>query len=156
MVYAERQWSNLAHQVAVIADQTVTSFVVLSMRESELIQPGMRYEMDVHGTMIWVQAIDPEEIGMEQTETIRREAVLMIESGEVFPPRTMGRIHAVFASARDVLYIPSRAVHTVAGQHHVYVLEEGMRRFRKVEIGLVGTWTTEIVSGLEEGEEVAV
>lgn len=55
----------------------------------------------------------------------------------------------------NVLYLPKAAVHMANEQYYVYYIdEEGIRRMKDVETGLVADEHVEILSGLSEGEEV--
>jgi macrolide-specific efflux system membrane fusion protein len=62
----------------------------------------------------------------------------------------------VTGRARDVLTVPSTAVRTSGGQSTVTVLRDGQEVPTVIEIGLEGDQTTEVVSGLSEGDEVVV
>jgi hypothetical protein len=143
--------------LAVIADAPFSIFVVVS-REAAMLEVGSRLEMDVGGFMYWTEVIDPAEWGIERpdlTNLAWTEAVLKVEGGILFPARTMGRINAVVAVSRDVLYLPWSAIHTATdGRRFVYVLEDDIRQMRTVETGLEGTLFTEITSGLAMGEAV--
>ncbi|MCL2202362.1 MAG: biotin/lipoyl-binding protein [Defluviitaleaceae bacterium] len=155
IVFAERSFSVFGNHVATISDQTLSIFVV-SMREAQVMQPGERFEMDVAGNLVWVEVVDPEEMGIHRPETAWIEAILVADGGGVFASNAMGRIHAVFAASYDVLHVPFRAVNYVNGRHFVYVLEDGLRRLRHVEVGLEGTNYTEILDGLRLGEVVVI
>ncbi|MBE3013580.1 biotin/lipoyl-binding protein [Microbispora sp. NEAU-D428] len=56
--------------------------------------------------------------------------------------------------ADDVLTVASSAVTTAGGQTTVTVLENGKQVVKRVEAGLKGDTTTEIKSGLQEGDQV--
>lgn len=56
--------------------------------------------------------------------------------------------------ADDVLTVASSAVTTAGGQTTVTVLENGRQVVKRVEAGLKGDTTTEIKSGLREGDQV--
>ena len=58
--------------------------------------------------------------------------------------------------AKDALSVPSAAVQTTGGQNTVIVLRGGKRVSTVVKVGLEGDQTTEIVSGLSEGDEVVI
>jgi len=60
----------------------------------------------------------------------------------------------ITASKDDVLLVPNEAVKENGNGNTVTVLENGQQVSRKVEVGLAGNDTTEIVSGLNEGEKV--
>lgn len=68
---------------------------------------------------------------------------------------TMGTMSVVLESREDVLTLPNGTVFDADGENYVYVLnEENMREVRFVEIGLTGNNKVEIVSGLNEGDQV--
>ncbi|WP_169948458.1 HlyD family efflux transporter periplasmic adaptor subunit [Microbispora sp. H11081] len=56
--------------------------------------------------------------------------------------------------AADVLTLPSTTVTTAGGQTTVTVLENGTQVVKRVEVGVKGDTTTEIKSGLQEGDQV--
>jgi HlyD family secretion protein len=56
----------------------------------------------------------------------------------------------------EVLKIPSSALFRLGREWAVFVLKEGRARTRKVEVGHQGTFESEILKGLKEGEEVII
>ncbi|WP_204060062.1 efflux RND transporter periplasmic adaptor subunit [Microbispora corallina] len=56
--------------------------------------------------------------------------------------------------ADDVLTVPTSTVTTAGGQSTVTVLENGRQVVRRVQVGVKGDTTTEITSGLDEGDQV--
>ncbi|MCR5618465.1 MAG: hypothetical protein K6F65_00060 [Lachnospiraceae bacterium] len=70
---------------------------------------------------------------------------------------TNGYIVIELGRRDNVLSVPKAAVHTAGEKTYVYVVDEdGYRRYREIVIGLEGDDRTEIISGLEAGERVAV
>ncbi|MBX6167726.1 MAG: HlyD family efflux transporter periplasmic adaptor subunit, partial [Thermobispora bispora] len=63
-------------------------------------------------------------------------------------------VQVVVGEAENVLTVPTSAIRTAGGQSTVTVIENGTRVVRRVEVGLQGDSTTEIKSGLREGELV--
>jgi macrolide-specific efflux system membrane fusion protein len=63
-------------------------------------------------------------------------------------------VQVIVAKADDVLTVPTSAVRTAGGQNTVIVLENGQQVTKRVEIGVKGDSTTEIKSGLNEGDQV--
>lgn len=68
------------------------------------------------------------------------------------------QVSVTTASASNVLEVPSAAVHSAAGgTHTVTVLGAGdARTTTTVEVGVVGDTTTQITSGLKEGDKVLI
>lgn len=60
------------------------------------------------------------------------------------------------ASKTNVLAVPSAAVTTVGGLSFVQVIANGAQTRTQVQVGLVGDSLTEITSGLNEGDTVAL
>ncbi len=69
---------------------------------------------------------------------------------------TYGVVSITTSAVYDVLRVPSGAVKSANGQSIVYMLEDGIRVMREVETGFSADGMTEIISGLEEGEQVIV
>lgn len=70
---------------------------------------------------------------------------------------TNGYITVELGRRDNVLSVPGAAVHRAGDRTYVYVVDEdGYRRYREVVTGLEGDDRTEIISGLEAGERVAV
>lgn len=63
-------------------------------------------------------------------------------------------VQVVVDQAEDVLSVPTSAVTTAGGRTTVTVLENGRQVVKPVEVGVRGDTSTEIKSGLREGEEV--
>ncbi|MGI5154303.1 efflux RND transporter periplasmic adaptor subunit [Microbispora sp. CA-102843] len=63
-------------------------------------------------------------------------------------------VQVTVGKADDVLTVASSAVTTAGGQTTVTVLENGKQVVKRVEVGLKGDTTTEIKSGLQEGDQV--
>ncbi len=62
----------------------------------------------------------------------------------------------IYASAEDVLMVPNRAVETMGQGKVVKVLVNGQVQQRTVQTGIVGDQFTEILNGLDEGEQVVI
>jgi HlyD family secretion protein len=71
-------------------------------------------------------------------------------------PATNVRITVTVANAPNTLNVPREALHTEAGQDYVYRVERGILHRVTVKIGSLNLTQVEIVSGLKEGDEVAL
>jgi RND family efflux transporter MFP subunit len=69
-------------------------------------------------------------------------------------PGMSATVEIVTDQLRDVLYIPIQAVVSSDGKHYVYIVNRGRKELREVEIGKFNTTSIEIISGLEESEEL--
>ena len=57
-------------------------------------------------------------------------------------------------AGEDVLQVPASALFRRGASWHVFVVDGGVARAREVSVGHRGTFETEIVDGLAEGEIV--
>ena len=67
-----------------------------------------------------------------------------------------GRVRLVLERQDDTLYVDDEAVRVAEDQPYVMVAEGNVARRRPVKTGLVGDQGTEILSGLQAGEQVIV
>ena len=93
-------------------------------------------------------------------------ALMMAFGACVAPPETeappeliaqvsaSGTVDLLLEEKKDVLIAPAAAVRAVGEESYVFMLEDGLRVMRAVEIGMSNGKETEIVSGLTEGEEI--
>ncbi len=105
-----------------------------------------------------VRVVSAEELGLpapdadakKQTVYLKLlEPAVDLESGD------RGTVSVLLDSRQGALYVNSKAVSTVDGRSFVYVLgDDGLRHMVDVEIGLSTGSQTEIVSGLNEGDEI--
>ncbi|MEV6984196.1 HlyD family efflux transporter periplasmic adaptor subunit [Sphaerisporangium sp. NPDC051017] len=63
-------------------------------------------------------------------------------------------VQVIVAKADNALTVPTSAVRTAGGQSTVTVLENGRQVAKPVQVGVKGDTTTEITSGLKEGDQV--
>ena len=64
------------------------------------------------------------------------------------------KIRMTVAESKNVLLVPTEVVNASTDGDFVYVIENGVVKERPVELGTSSATETEIVSGLEEGEQV--
>ena len=65
-------------------------------------------------------------------------------------------VSLIYRQLSDVLVVPTTAVHTVAGQRVVYMVSSGKQVSHPVQVGLSSGGSTQITSGLNEGDQVEV
>lgn len=58
--------------------------------------------------------------------------------------------------AGDVLLVPRNSVYIEASASYVYVIKDGVRERREVEVGIKNDWLAQIKSGISEGDVVYV
>ncbi len=65
-------------------------------------------------------------------------------------------VSLIYRQLSDVLVVPTAAVHAVGGQRVVYLVSGGKQVNHPVEVGLSSGGSTQITSGLNEGDQVEV
>ena len=71
-------------------------------------------------------------------------------------PGMTANVSVITASKDNVVNVPSAAISTTGGQSTVTVLQNGKDAVVPVQTGLKGDGTTEIVSGLDDGDQVVM
>jgi multidrug efflux pump subunit AcrA (membrane-fusion protein) len=137
--------ADLENPVATIADQSQFLFRV-SGENTEAMQPGDRF------TLFFMR----EPFIAEVVERLGQEAFLVI-IGDV--PPAMGvtataTVQIMAEEALEAVAIPLTALRRTSLRTFVYVLEDGIRVDRDVDIGIIGTTWVEITGGLTVGERV--
>lgn len=64
------------------------------------------------------------------------------------------KVNITVAEKDDVLCLPNEVINTASDGDFVYIIKDGAVKKRKVEVGVVSSGMSEIVSGISEGEEV--
>ncbi len=82
--------------------------------------------------------------------------VLIQNPDGVIKPGMFAEADLVKDSKKDTLFIPSAAVLSKNGERYVYVAVDGKAVYREVATGITGDGIVEILSGVNEGEEVIV
>ncbi|MDF7798333.1 hypothetical protein P4C99_02595 [Pontiellaceae bacterium B1224] len=80
-------------------------------------------------------------------------SVETVSEGQLKPGMS-ATVEIVTDQLRDVLYVPIQSVVSSDGKHYVYVVNRGKKELRDIEIGKFNTHSIEIISGLEEDEEL--
>jgi multidrug efflux pump subunit AcrA (membrane-fusion protein) len=102
-----------------------------------------------------VAAIDPQATTANNVVTYGVTLTLDKVPSGAKPGQTVS-VSVTTGTAADAIFVNSAAITTVGNRHTVTVVANGQREVRAVEIGLKGDQTTQITSGLQPGEEVAV
>jgi regulatory protein YycH of two-component signal transduction system YycFG len=118
------------------------------------LEPDKLYDMSVNWEPYTAQMVDPDALNISRASIEERYMMLVGDEPDDITARTFATVHLVLDEASDVLFVPSEAVKKANARTFVYVLTDGIRTIRDVQIGLEGNNGTEIVSGLYEGEQI--
>ena len=69
-------------------------------------------------------------------------------------PGETASVSVVTSNVTNVLYVPSSSVTTLGGQSFVTVVDGKTQTQTPVQVGVVGDTSTEITSGVSQGDEV--
>jgi RND family efflux transporter MFP subunit len=103
-----------------------------------------------------VTKIDPQAVTEQNITTVL--VTVEVENPDArMKPGMTATCEFLVGRRQRVLSLPSRAVQEMAGRHAVMIVADGEEQApREVKVGLVGDERTEILEGLEEGDEVVM
>jgi multidrug efflux pump subunit AcrA (membrane-fusion protein) len=153
MNFRQGDTSTADQRVATVADQTQSIFSVRGT-DIDLLEVGQQYELRVNNVEYLAEVIDPSIVNRYMED----EAYLQVidSEGIAFNSRSYGTLHVVLDGVTDVLKLPLMAVNTANERVFAYVLADGMRTIRDIEVGLKGTVDYEIISGLTTDDVVII
>lgn len=131
-----------------------------TVNNPDAVDPEAIYTITVDNADYDLMLADPEEMGIEVTPLNEKSTRTQLYFRLLTPNANLstgdtGKFTVIGDSRSDVLYIPSIALTTVDGVTSVYVPDEnGLMTVRNVETGLDTGSYVEILSGLEEGDQV--
>jgi HlyD family secretion protein len=135
-------------------------FVVCNVDETDIggIEVGQPVDIkvDAYPNELFegkVVRVDPQAIVTQNVTTIAVK-VEITDPDIRLKPTMDADCDFITAKRQNVLVVPNEAVHENDGAYTVTVMQGGKMVPRDVEVGIAGTDTTEIRSGLKEGEEV--
>ncbi|MGB9301606.1 MAG: efflux RND transporter periplasmic adaptor subunit, partial [Anaerolineae bacterium] len=138
----------------------------LDETDLELIAVGYEVEVtfdalpdDVFGGH--VLSVDPVLVEVSGAPAIR--AVAKLEPDEeqssllaTLPMGVNASVEVIAGSAENALLVPTEALREIApGEYAVFVMVDGEPQMRQVEVGLMDYTYAEIISGLEQGDQVS-
>jgi len=149
-----------AETAVTIADSTMTLFRAETMNWNAFHE-GDVHEITVGSEVFTLEVTSEEALGITAKEKVEgkkayvyfklTEPNLGLEEGDY------GTIEIELERRENVLHVPSQAVKEAGDMFLVYYQrEDGMKGYKEVEIGTTISKRTEIISGLEEGEEIIV
>ncbi len=110
----------------------------------------------------------PEHIWQGHTETVPKQVTMQgvrsvgevlcsVENSDLnLIPNLSVDVRIVWSQRQNVLVIPRGAVHTEDSQHFVFVVDDDTLHRRNVQLGIADPTVFEVISGLNEGDHVAL
>lgn len=124
----------------------------------EYLQPGDTFEITCSKVVYPAQVVTASELGIAEPEPNGEERTVflkLLEPAVDLESGDRGTLTLTLDTREDVLYVDSKAISTADGKSFVYYIDEqGMRRMQEVTTGLETGKLTEILSGLDEGDEI--
>jgi multidrug efflux pump subunit AcrA (membrane-fusion protein) len=103
-----------------------------------------------------VQSVDPTSTVV--SNVVEYGVTLQFTTGQQdmssLKPGQTASVSVVTNNVTNVLYVPSSSVTTLAGQSYVTVVSGKTQTQTAVQVGVVGDTTTEVTSGVNEGDQV--
>lgn len=139
-----------------IMDSSQCLFVVSDMTYAPYIKEGQLLE---------ISSMSGSGTGKLQVEPVKRDewndamyfSLIDSESAVDLEAGSTATINVILDERKNVLTLPTAAVHSADDKWYVYIVgEDNNREVKWVEMGLQGKEAVEIVSGLEEGEKVVL
>ncbi|MDR0819403.1 MAG: efflux RND transporter periplasmic adaptor subunit [Oscillospiraceae bacterium] len=136
--------SSSMENVVTVSDRSVAAYSV-GFAGAENIKEGATYQFNIGGVEYPVEAIADE------------NSYLFYPDVPIADAASYGYITVEIARSDNALYVPGKAVKQSNDGFVVYTLNEaGLRQSVPVKVGLRVNGRAEILSGLEEGDEVIV
>ena len=143
--------------VVQVADPRDLLFAYRGTRDDEF-SFGRDVTINLRGdTYPGVVVMTPRNAPLDAPKELRDTVLIRVDT----PPESLTRGQTGTASLvtdrrENVIILPSNAVQTYVNRRFVFVLEDGLRIERPVEVGLSTSTRIEIVDGLSVGEEVVL
>ncbi|MBU0502336.1 MAG: efflux RND transporter periplasmic adaptor subunit [bacterium] len=118
-------------------------------------------EKEFFGTVTWInKEAGLKKVGgrvrMDEEDLIFRARVEFEDGSEVLKPNMSVYAEIITGEKDDVLTVPREAIALSAGKRVIYVISSSRVKLVEAELGLKDLEKVEILSGLKEGQKVAV
>ena len=130
--------------------------------ETDLDKVGVGYEVDVVFNALpddtytgQVIQVDPELYQSGGVSAVRALVQLDYSKPQTLPVGMNATVEVIGGRTQNALLVPVEALREIStGQYALFVMENGEPKLRMVEVGLMDFSFAEILSGVQEGEEV--
>lgn len=110
-------------------------------------------DTELRGEVVYIASVIRTTLEQNRTVDIKIE---LKEGLERCRPGMSADVTIVLTATDDALYVPTGAIMSKADDDSVYTIRNGVVVSQKVELGLMNWDTTEVLSGLNEGDPVIV
>lgn len=156
--FSEGARSTLGERVITVADSTLSLFRA-ETEYWDCFTPGETRLITVNKQEYEAVVTTEKELGLTETERVEgKRGVVYFKLAQPaldLEDNDRGSLELILDRRENALLLPEKAVSMMGDKQVVYYLdEEGIRRFREVTTGLAANGQIEILSGLNEGDEV--
>ncbi|MBZ4665859.1 efflux RND transporter periplasmic adaptor subunit [Mahella sp.] len=135
------------------------SFDPANLADPMIIKPGMKVNITLDSKAIAGEVISCPYSAPSSGENAAAIAPVIIKAPEMPKEAIVGdnvTINIILAQKEGALIVPKEAVRTYMDRNYVEILDGNIKREVDVETGIVTSTEIEILSGLEEGQQVIV
>ena len=141
-------------RIATIADRS-DQVLVLRGNDAELVNAGDLLEISIGGVLYSGMVTDPNELEISRPDNMS-EKYIVIRDDEVAIYQSVATAYIVIDKSENTLIMPSGAVRRAGERVFTYILADGVRAIRDIEVGVESGREIEVLSGLNEGDLVIV
>lgn len=145
--------SDINQNVVTISDLSGCYFACYDMDKIQYIQEGAVYQVQCadFGKYSYYNVVPFNRDKWEEEQCMQfafEDDINQVKLG------TRGTVVLSIGERKNVLCVPSKAIHQSEKGSFIYVLEDGQRKIKEVEVGLSGKEMTEIVGGLSTEDQI--
>ena len=137
---------------------TESSMFSVETEYYDFLHPGDTFDITCSKVVYPAQVVTAAELGIAEPEPNGEKRTVflkLLEPAVDLESGDRGTLTLTLDTREDVLYVDSKAISTADGKSFVYYIDEqGMRRMQEITTGLETGKLTEILSGLDEGDEI--
>ncbi len=153
--YVVDGYSKLSENVITISSLTDCYFASSDLKNAEYFKEGETYRIKISesGEYCYYN-VTP--VHMEEWESKGSMQFVLTDEMEMVNLGATGELLLNLGERKNVLCLPKTVIHTSDEEYFVYVLEDGQRKMKTVQVGVTANGKTEILSGLTQEDLVIV
>ena len=147
------EWVSVRSTIVTVVDPSQLYFAYTTSDYYDF-KPGLEVVINIRKEQFVGRVVMTPADAPKDASTITQNAVLFeIEDlPDTVTIGTSASFELITASSEDCIVVGKNLVTKSSGDYYVYVLVDGVKTERQIEIGLTGSTLYEVVNGLEEGE----